>query len=143
MPFSSTNGGRDALRGVNLAPEEARGLAERLGRVEEVGRGDDKGAGADEVADVAEDLGAVGRVVGDAAAVLEVLGVAEEDDAADLLLRRRPRQLRDGVGHDRRPLAVAARDDGRIRALAVGQVEQPLGLVDRRPRRARRQRVVD
>lgn len=66
---------------------------------------DDEGARADEVADVAEDAGALGRVVDDAAPVLQVLGVAEEDGAGDLCADRRG-DVADRGGGEGGPLAV-------------------------------------
>lgn len=48
-------------------------------------RENNKTASADEVAERAEDLEAVGGVVGDLAAVLLVLGPSEEDNTLDLL----------------------------------------------------------
>lgn len=46
---------------------------------------DGKSTGADEIATRTEDLGPVGRVVGDSTAVLEVLGVSEKNGADDLV----------------------------------------------------------
>ena len=56
---------------------------------------DDQGAITDQITDGAEHEGLGGRVVGDAAAVLEVAREAEEDDAFDLRLDGR------GEGLDR------------------------------------------
>lgn len=67
-------------------------------------RGKDQRALADEVAPVAEDGGPLRRVVGDALAVLLVLGVAEEDGALDLLLDS-VAELREGSGDDGGTLA--------------------------------------
>lgn len=58
---------------VDLAEQELRRRAPGVRAVHEMRGGDDQRARADEVADVAEDLGTVGRVVGDTARVLEVL----------------------------------------------------------------------
>lgn len=48
-------------------------------------RSDSKSTSADKIASVAEDLEPVRWVVGDGAAVLEVLSVAEENGADDLV----------------------------------------------------------
>lgn len=60
---------------------------------------------ADGVRNIAVDRQLGRGEVGDAAEVLEVLGVAEQDDALDLVLDRRA-QSRDGRGHDGGSLAV-------------------------------------
>jgi len=72
---------------------------------------DEQGAEADGVGGAAVDLGAVAGVVGDAAEVLEVLGVAEEGGADDLVLDGAA-ELGEGVAYDGRALAggVCQRD---------------------------------
>jgi hypothetical protein len=134
---------------VNAADEEVGRLIAGDAGVGEVRRGKDERALADEVAPVAEDGGPLGRVVGDALAVLLVLGVAEEDGALDLLLDRGA-ELRERSGDDGGTLAedvlvaiyllvgitfdaglpVPAGDDGSLGALLVGHVEETDSLVD-------------
>jgi hypothetical protein len=125
---------------TDTIPQEPSGLTARLDRVRQMRRGDDERAGADGIANIAEDLGTLTGVIGDGAAVLEVLGVSEEGDALDLLLDGAA-ELADGGGDERRALAVPAGDDGRVGTLLVGQREQPLALVDVGLRGAPRQEV--
>jgi len=90
---------------------------------------DEESAVADGIANSAVDLGLGGGEVGDAAEVLEVLGVAEEHDALDLVLDGGA-ELADGVTDDGGTLAVSTGDDGGVGALGGGEVEETLGLVD-------------
>lgn len=73
-----------------------------------MGGQDEEGAVADGVGDLAVDLGLGPREVGDAAQVLEVLGVAEEGGADDLVLDGGARELGEGVSDDGGTLAVFA-----------------------------------
>jgi len=90
---------------------------------------DEEGAPADGVGGGAVDGGLALGEVGDAAAVLDVLGVAEEDDALDLVLEGGV-ELGDGAGNDGGTLAVTTGGDGGVGALGVGQVDETLGLLD-------------
>lgn len=126
---------------TNLARQPPRRSHTRVSRIQKVRRRNVQGPVADGVRDIAVHLGLLRRKVGDLAAVLQVLGVAKQHDALDLVADRR-RQLADRVAHDGRALAVAARHDGRVGTLLVGQGEEPLGFVDGRPGRARGEEVL-
>lgn len=79
----------------------------------------------------AVNLRVLGRIIGDARTVLEVLGVPEQHGALDLALHvRGGGQVLEGAGDDGRALAVPARDDGGLGALVGGHGEEALGLVD-------------
>lgn len=73
------------LASIDSADQEGGRLVPPLVAIGEMWSSHDQAAGADQVSDSTEDLEAVGRVVGNLAVVLLVLGVAEEDDALDLL----------------------------------------------------------
>lgn len=90
---------------VDLALEETGTSPGSVSAVKEVGRQDEQSAIADGVGGAAVDLGAVARVVGDAAQVLEVLGVAEERGADNLVLDS-ARKLGEGVANHGGPLAA-------------------------------------
>jgi hypothetical protein len=82
---------------TNLADQELGCLGAGLTAVGQVRRGDGKCTSADKIANGAKDLELVGGVVGDSAAVLQVLGVSEEHGADDLVTNGRV-QVADGGG---------------------------------------------
>lgn len=126
--------------GVDLLDQPPRRVDTGIGRVQEMRREDEERAIADGIGGAAVDLGLVRGKVGDTAVVLLVLGVAEEDDALDLVLDGRV-ELADGVGDDRRALAVSTSDNRRVGTLGVCQGEETLALVDGVPVRAGGQQV--
>lgn len=73
-----------------------------------MGGRDGQGALADPVSRLAEDLEAVGGIVGDSAVVLLILGVAEEHDALDLFADRRA-AVADGSGGEGSTLAIVGK----------------------------------
>lgn len=91
---------------------------------------DEKSAPADGIGDSTIHLGLGRGEVGDRAAVLEVLGVAEEYNALDLVLDGGG-ELADGIGHNRSALRVATGKDVRVGALSIRHGKETLGLVDR------------
>ena len=101
-----------------------------------------KRAGAHEIAALAVDLDTALRVVGHAAVVLLVLGIAEENDALDLLADGGV-AVADGGGGQGGALAVAAGDDLGAGALCVGHGEEVLHLGDGGRRGAVGQEVVE
>lgn len=94
-----------------------------------MGSSNNERASADEIADVAEDLGSLSWVVGNAASVLEVLGVAEKDGAGDFVADV-GWEIFDGGSCKSGTLAVASCDELRGRALGVGEVKQRGHLSD-------------
>ena len=121
-----------------------------------------QGTLADAVALVTKDLGAISGIVGDASAVLSILGVAKKYRALDFVFDRRAKtaecveddccsltmrasltqRFRVGfhVRHGRLP--VPARQNGSIGALGAGQVDEAGSLVDGRLARTSRQEIV-
>lgn len=106
-----------------------------------MGSSNNEGASADEIADVAENLGSLSWVVGDAASVLEVLGVSEKDGAGDLVADIGWEVFDGGCGESS-TLTVTSSDELRGRALGVGEVEQRGHLSDGGPGCSSREGVV-
>src|SRR5688572_18933629 len=98
-------------------------------------------ASADEIADVAENLGSLSWVVGNAASVLEVLGVAEKDGAGDLVADVGWEVFDGGCGESS-TLTVTSSDKLRQRTLGVGEVEERSHLANRGPGCSSRECVV-
>lgn len=90
---------------VNLADEVRRCHSSRLCQVQEMRRQKEKSPIAHSVRGITVHLGLVMRKVGDAAQVLKVLGVTEEDDPLGLLLDYRG-QAPSGARHDSSALAI-------------------------------------
>jgi len=127
--------------GVDLASEPNWSRDAGFEVVEEMSGEDEQGAPANRVGGGAVHLGLGLGEVGDLAKVLEVLGVAEQDDTLDLVLDCGG-ELGDSVGHDRSSLGVATRNDGGRGTLGVGHLEETLGLVDGALRGAGRKEVL-
>jgi hypothetical protein len=120
---------RAFVSSTNLAGQEDGSVEARLVRVQKVSREDEQRPIADGVGHLAVNLRPGRRVVGDSEQVLEVLGVAKEHGALDLLLDGGA-EARHGGGNHGGSLAVASGDNGSVGALGVGQVKQADRLVD-------------
>jgi len=114
---------------TNLALKEGGGGGGSVIEVCKVRPHNDQSPSADGVANGAVNLKLTIGKVRDRAAVLQVLGIPEEDDTPDLVPDGRG-EPRDGIGHDGSTLAVAASDDCRVGTLGVRHVEHVLGLGD-------------
>lgn len=91
-------------RSIDLLHEEVRRGASSISGVRKVRRSQDERTLADLVTDVAENLGPVGREVGNLLVVLLVTRVTEEHGSLDLLTDRSV-QVRDSRRDERRTLA--------------------------------------
>lgn len=135
-----TNNPLSSSRPSDLASQECSSRGS-VGAVCQMGRSDDKSATAHKIAGSAEDLSLSSRVPGNASAILQVAGEAEQDNALNLRHHRGIEPL-DGVIHHGGALAVASGDNLGVWALGVGKVEEGGGGADGRWRRVLGQKVV-
>lgn len=96
---------RSFLGAVDLIGQPSRSIDTSVGRVVEVRRRNVESATADRITSVAVHLRLRCRKIGNAAVVLLILGVAEENDTLDLVLDGGA-DFGYGVGHDGSALAI-------------------------------------
>lgn len=138
LPPSTRLGGSSS---ISLLDQELWSSARSSALVGQVRSSDDERASADKITSVAEDLGAVLGIAGDLSAVLEVLGVSEENDSSDLLTNTSVDVGDTGSGESS-TLAVTSSDENSIRTLLVSVVEVAQHLTDSSARSSARKSVV-
>ncbi|KAI6774906.1 hypothetical protein HG530_001664 [Fusarium avenaceum] len=107
----------------NTLDEELGSRSRSIRLVKQMGSSHDECTSADQVADVAEHQGTLSRVVGNAAEVLQVLCVPEED-SSNYLVANAGAEVFDTGGSKGSALTIASGDNLGRRALRASKVEE-------------------
>lgn len=140
---SSRTAGRTtrAHSSVSLLDKELGSSAASIALIGQVSGSNDKSTSADHISGVAEDLGAVCRVIGDLSLVLEILGITEENGTSDLVTDRLI-GISDGSSSKSSSLTVSSSENDSVGTLLSGIVEVTDHLLDRSRGSSARQSVL-